>query len=160
MTEVKLADEFNLDGRTVILIDTPGFDNNMKSDMEILNIMAAFLAAMYVRLTVRFSIFWADPPTDTRWGLHSLGSSTFTISQTIALVGSRGGISAYSTKFAANRHWRTLLSPAACGEVTLEISAKFVMGSSAANLSNRLSTGAHKWLNFTTPSNPLMISFG
>ena len=46
MTEVKLADEFNLDGRTVILIDTPGFDNNMKSDMEILNIMAAFLAAM------------------------------------------------------------------------------------------------------------------
>ena len=42
--EVKLADEFTLGGRTVTLIDTPGFDDTTKSDTEILKIIAAFLA--------------------------------------------------------------------------------------------------------------------
>ena len=42
--EVKLADEFVLDGRTVTLIDTPGFDDTSKSDAEILETIAAFLA--------------------------------------------------------------------------------------------------------------------
>ena len=46
MAEVELADEFTLDGRTVTLIDTPGFDDTLKSDTEILNIIAAFLVAM------------------------------------------------------------------------------------------------------------------
>ena len=43
--EVELADEFTLDGRSVTLIDTPGFDNTSKSDIEILKIIADFLAA-------------------------------------------------------------------------------------------------------------------
>ena len=43
--EVKLADEFTLDEKTVTLIDTPGFDDTAKSDTEILKIIAAFLAA-------------------------------------------------------------------------------------------------------------------
>ena len=43
---VELADNFTLDGRTVTLIDTLGFDDNAKSDTEILKIMAAFFAAM------------------------------------------------------------------------------------------------------------------
>ena len=42
--EVQLANEFNLDGREVTLIDTPGFDDTSKSDTEILKIIAAYLA--------------------------------------------------------------------------------------------------------------------
>ena len=42
--EVQLADEFTLDGRKVILIDTPGFDDTSKSDTDILKIIALFLA--------------------------------------------------------------------------------------------------------------------
>ena len=42
--EVKLADEFTLDGRTVTLIDTPGFDDTSRSDADILKMIAAYLA--------------------------------------------------------------------------------------------------------------------
>ena len=42
--EVKLADKFILDGRTVTLIDTPGFDDTSKSDTDILKMIAAYLA--------------------------------------------------------------------------------------------------------------------
>ena len=41
--EVQVADRFTLDGRSVTLIDTPGFNDTTKSDTEILKI-AAFLA--------------------------------------------------------------------------------------------------------------------
>ena len=44
--EVQVADEFTFEGRTVILIDTPGFDDTTKSDTEILKIIAFFLAAV------------------------------------------------------------------------------------------------------------------
>ena len=40
--EVQLADVFTVDGRRVILIDTPGFDDTT-SDTDILNLIAAFL---------------------------------------------------------------------------------------------------------------------
>ena len=43
--DIQVADEFTLDGRTVTLIDTPGFDDTSKSDAEILEMIAAFLAA-------------------------------------------------------------------------------------------------------------------
>ena len=42
--EVQLADEFTLDERRVILIDTPGFDDTSKSDTDVLKMIAAFLA--------------------------------------------------------------------------------------------------------------------
>ena len=42
--EVQLANKFDLDGREVTLIDTPGFDDTSKSDAEILKIIAAYLA--------------------------------------------------------------------------------------------------------------------
>ena len=42
--EVTLADEFTLDGRRVILMDTPGFDDTSKTDTEVLRIIASFLA--------------------------------------------------------------------------------------------------------------------
>lgn len=42
--EVQLADEFTLDGRRVVLIDTPGFDDTAKSDTDVLRTIADFLA--------------------------------------------------------------------------------------------------------------------
>ena len=42
--EVQRADEFTLDGRRVVLIDTPGFDNTSMSDTEVLKMIASFLA--------------------------------------------------------------------------------------------------------------------
>ncbi|KAF9645063.1 hypothetical protein BDM02DRAFT_3156987 [Thelephora ganbajun] len=45
--EVQLANEFTLDGRRVVLIDTPGFDDTTKSDTEILKNIATFLATTY-----------------------------------------------------------------------------------------------------------------
>ena len=44
--EVQLSDQFTLDRRRVVLIDTPGFDDTSKSDTEILQMIAAFLATM------------------------------------------------------------------------------------------------------------------
>jgi len=42
---VQIAQAFGLDGRPVTLIDTPGFDDTSKSDSDILQMIAAFLAA-------------------------------------------------------------------------------------------------------------------
>ena len=41
---VQLAGAFNLDGRRVVLIDTPGFDDTTRSDTDVLKMIAAFLA--------------------------------------------------------------------------------------------------------------------
>ena len=43
MTEVQLSDEFTLDGRTVALIDTPGFEFASGAE-DVLEMIAAFLA--------------------------------------------------------------------------------------------------------------------
>jgi len=45
--DVQLADRFTLDGREVILVDTPGFDDTSKSDTDVLKLIAAFLATAY-----------------------------------------------------------------------------------------------------------------
>ena len=44
-TEAQPADGFTLDGREVILIDTPGSDDTSKNDTDILKMITAFLAA-------------------------------------------------------------------------------------------------------------------
>jgi flagellar biosynthesis GTPase FlhF len=44
---VQVAQPFELDGRSVTLIDTPGFDDTTKSDADILRMIAAFLATAY-----------------------------------------------------------------------------------------------------------------
>jgi hypothetical protein len=41
---VQVAGAFDLDGRRVVLIDTPGFDDTTRSDTDILKMIAAFLA--------------------------------------------------------------------------------------------------------------------
>ena len=42
--KVQLANQFALDGRPVTLIDTPGFDDTIMSDTDVLKMIAAFLA--------------------------------------------------------------------------------------------------------------------
>ena len=42
--EVELANEFALDGRRVILVDTPGLGGTTESDTEVLGAIGAFLA--------------------------------------------------------------------------------------------------------------------
>ena len=42
--EVQLASKFVLDGRPVVPIDTPGFDDTSKSGTDILEMIAFFLA--------------------------------------------------------------------------------------------------------------------
>jgi len=44
--EVHVSRAFNLDGRRVTLIDTPGFDDTNKSDTDILAVITAFLEAL------------------------------------------------------------------------------------------------------------------
>ena len=44
-SEVQVASPFLLDGRMVTLIDTPGFDDTVKTEAEILRLIADFLAA-------------------------------------------------------------------------------------------------------------------
>ncbi|KIL67658.1 hypothetical protein M378DRAFT_73626 [Amanita muscaria Koide BX008] len=44
---VQTAAPFVLDGRTVTLIDTPGFDDTQKSDTEILRMIAIYLSTAY-----------------------------------------------------------------------------------------------------------------
>jgi len=42
---VQVVEPFELDGRPVVLIDTPGFDDTTQSDTDILRMIAAFLEA-------------------------------------------------------------------------------------------------------------------
>jgi predicted GTPase len=42
-SDVQESDVFILDGRRVVLIDTPGFDDTNKSDTDVLRSIAAFL---------------------------------------------------------------------------------------------------------------------
>lgn len=42
-TNIQFSEEFELDGRQVVLIDTPGFDDTDKSNTEVLESIAAFL---------------------------------------------------------------------------------------------------------------------
>jgi predicted GTPase len=42
-SDIQVSEEFMLDGRRVMLIDTPGFDDTNKSDTDVLKSIAAFL---------------------------------------------------------------------------------------------------------------------
>lgn len=42
---VQETPKFEVDGRSIVLIDTPGFDDTTKSDREILDLIAQFLAS-------------------------------------------------------------------------------------------------------------------
>jgi len=52
-TEVQRANLFTLDGRGVVLVDTPGFDDTSRSDTEVLKMIAAFLATTQVNFGIQ-----------------------------------------------------------------------------------------------------------
>lgn len=46
--EVQTSQSFMLDGKRVVLVDTPGFDDTTKSDTDVLKMIAAYLQTMFV----------------------------------------------------------------------------------------------------------------
>lgn len=55
-SEVQVASPFLLDGKTITMIDTPGFDDTVKSEADILRQISNFLAATSViSFLVRFT---------------------------------------------------------------------------------------------------------
>lgn len=65
---VQPAKPFELDGRLVTLIDTPGFDDTSKSDADVLNMIAAFLAATYEQGIKLSGLIYFHRITDNRMG--------------------------------------------------------------------------------------------
>jgi hypothetical protein len=47
-SEVQVSPKFVVDGRTVVLIDTPGFNDTVMGDAEVLKEISAFLATVSV----------------------------------------------------------------------------------------------------------------
>lgn len=66
---MQLCKPFEVDGRRVTLIDTPGFDDTTKSDADILSMIAAFLNASWVELLFAVSAS-LTPSVDTSRGLN------------------------------------------------------------------------------------------
>ncbi|KAJ8521937.1 hypothetical protein ONZ45_g1469 [Pleurotus djamor] len=67
-TSVQLSKSFELDGRTVTLIDTPGFDDTTKSDTDVLTMVAAFLATMYEKNATLAGVIYMHRISDFRMG--------------------------------------------------------------------------------------------
>ena len=42
-TEIQTSEEFEVEGKRIVLVDTLGFDNTKRSDVEVLKPVAAFL---------------------------------------------------------------------------------------------------------------------
>ena len=63
--EVQRSKPFDLNGRKVVMIDTPGFDDSTRSDTEILKTIATYLAETWVfKAAFRISNI-----TDTKTGI-------------------------------------------------------------------------------------------
>ncbi|ESK95349.1 hypothetical protein Moror_3874 [Moniliophthora roreri MCA 2997] len=65
---VQLSETFELHGRQVTLIDTPGFDDTTKSDADILKMIAAFLATMYEHKQTLAGVIYIHRISDFRVG--------------------------------------------------------------------------------------------
>ncbi|KAG7285035.1 hypothetical protein NEMBOFW57_009653 [Staphylotrichum longicolle] len=57
---------FNLDGRRVTLIDTPGFDDSERSDADILGLIAAYMAHTYTEGVLLTGILFLQPINQPR----------------------------------------------------------------------------------------------
>lgn len=57
---------FNLDGRKVTLIDTPGFDDSERSDADILGLIAAYMAHTYTEGVLLTGILFLQPINQPR----------------------------------------------------------------------------------------------
>ncbi|EMD41344.1 hypothetical protein CERSUDRAFT_89911 [Gelatoporia subvermispora B] len=67
-TEIQESQVFELDGRRVKLIDTPGFDDSDRSDAEIFNQIAEFLSSMYRQGTILHGVLYLHRISDVRVG--------------------------------------------------------------------------------------------
>ncbi|KAJ7126809.1 P-loop containing nucleoside triphosphate hydrolase protein [Mycena epipterygia] len=65
---VQVAPAFQLDGRWVTLIDTPGFDDTSRSDTDILTLIAAFLAKTYESGKKLAGVIYMHRISDVRMG--------------------------------------------------------------------------------------------
>ncbi|KAG8701831.1 hypothetical protein FRC08_003880 [Ceratobasidium sp. 394] len=66
--EVDKTDIFMVDGRPVVLVDCPGFDDTLLSDAEILKRIAEFLASTYSNKTNITGLLYFHRITDIRFG--------------------------------------------------------------------------------------------
>ncbi|KAH7913200.1 P-loop containing nucleoside triphosphate hydrolase protein [Hygrophoropsis aurantiaca] len=66
--EVQLSRPFELNGRSVILIDTPGFDDTTKSDTDVLKVIAAHLVTSYEQGTKLAGVIYMHRISDFRMG--------------------------------------------------------------------------------------------
>lgn len=68
---VELSEPFELQGRRIRLIDTPGFDDSSKSDAEVLNTIATFLANEYRNGRKLSGLIYFHRISDVRMGAIS-----------------------------------------------------------------------------------------
>jgi len=66
--DVQAGSEFQLDGRWVTLIDTPGFDDTDLSEVEILKLISGFLAEHYSRGAILHGLLFFHRISDIRVG--------------------------------------------------------------------------------------------
>ncbi|KAF8650077.1 hypothetical protein AX16_005420 [Volvariella volvacea WC 439] len=67
-SKVQISRSFELDGRIVTLIDTPGFDDSSKSDAEVLTMISTFLAATYEQGKTLSGLLYFHRISDRRMG--------------------------------------------------------------------------------------------
>ncbi|TFY83408.1 hypothetical protein EWM64_g597 [Hericium alpestre] len=67
-SDVQTAQAFELDGRRVMLIDTPGFDDTSKSDTDILKLIASFLQTTYEKGMKLAGVIYMHRIMDVRVG--------------------------------------------------------------------------------------------
>ena len=90
--EVQESMPFPFEGRTVTLIDTPGFDDTNKTDAEVLQLIVDFLESSWVAMkSLRFCRLIEQQPA----GILKAASSTVSSSCTVSLIrASAGSLSA------------------------------------------------------------------
>ncbi|KIM27772.1 hypothetical protein M408DRAFT_24147 [Serendipita vermifera MAFF 305830] len=67
-TAVAISPPFQLDGRSVILVDTPGFDDSNMSDTDILRLISGYLATSYKKGRMLAGILYFHRISDFRMG--------------------------------------------------------------------------------------------
>ncbi|KAG2110890.1 P-loop containing nucleoside triphosphate hydrolase protein, partial [Suillus discolor] len=66
--EVQTSQSFMLDGKRVVLVDTPGFDDTTKSDTDVLKMIAAYLQTIYEHGTRLAGVIYMHRISDFRMG--------------------------------------------------------------------------------------------
>lgn len=66
--EVQMSQSFMLDGKRVVLIDTPGFDDTTKSDTDVLKMIAAYMQTMHTQGKLLSGVIYMHRISDIRVG--------------------------------------------------------------------------------------------